>query len=83
MPRSITLSEDALALFRLHVERDGIRVDDANREAHRELARAGLMDPVSGFTRGPEAYYRFTEEGWTRREELLNARTAAPPAGSP
>ena len=52
------LSQAAVDLFRLHVERDGIRVDDANREAPRELAAAGIMYPVSTFARGPEAYFR-------------------------
>jgi len=66
-----TLSPTALALLRLHVEQDGIRVDDANREAHRELAAAGIMYPVSTFARGPEAYFRFTPEGWERRLEIL------------
>jgi hypothetical protein len=51
---TIALSESALALFRLHLEQDGIRVDDANREAHRELAAAGILYPVSTFRRGPE-----------------------------
>jgi hypothetical protein len=68
----ISLSASALALFRLHIERAGIRVDDANREAHRELAAAGIMYPVSTFTRGPEAYFRFTDFGWDRREEILS-----------
>jgi hypothetical protein len=67
-----TLSPSAIALFRLHVEQDGIRVDDANREAHRELAAAGIMYPVSTFARGPEAYFRFTDFGWDRRNEILN-----------
>jgi hypothetical protein len=66
------LSESALKLLRLHIEQDGIRVDDSNREAHRELAAAGIMYPVSTFARGPEAYFRFTKEGWERREELLS-----------
>jgi hypothetical protein len=56
--------------MRLHMEQDGIRVDDGNREAYRELARAGIMYPVSTFTRGPEAYFRFTEDGWNRRDEI-------------
>jgi hypothetical protein len=68
---TIALSEAALALFRLHIERDGIRVDDANREAHRELAAAGIMYPVSTFARGPEAYFRLTKDGWNRRHEIL------------
>ncbi len=69
---TIALSEAALALFRLHVEQDGIRVDDADRGAHRELAAAGIMYPVSTFARGPEAYFRFTPEGWERRHEILD-----------
>jgi hypothetical protein len=36
-------------LLRLHVDHDDIRVDDSDREAKRELARAGMMYPVSGF----------------------------------
>lgn len=66
------LSQAAVDLFRLHIEQDGIRVDDANREAHRELAAAGILYPVSTFRRGPEAYYRMTREGWLRREEFLS-----------
>jgi hypothetical protein len=66
-----TLSQAAVDLLRLHVERNGIRVDDANRAAHRELATAGIMYPVSTFAHGPEAYYRITPEGWLRREEFL------------
>jgi hypothetical protein len=62
--QTVSLSEAALALFRLHLERDGIRVDDANREAHRELARAGLMIAVHTFSGGREQFYRFTRKGW-------------------
>jgi hypothetical protein len=69
--QTIALSEAALALFRLHIERAGIRVDDANREAHRELERAGILYPVSTFARGPEAYFRFTDFGWDMRHEIL------------
>jgi hypothetical protein len=62
---AITLSEAALALLRLHVERRGeIAVDDSNREAYRELADAGLMVVGHSFIRGREAFYRFTEVGW-------------------
>ncbi len=69
--QTIALSEAAVAQMRLHMEQSGIRVDDANREAYRELARAGIMYPVSGFVSGPEAYFRFTEAGWDRRHEIL------------
>jgi hypothetical protein len=66
------LSEAARAQMLLHMEQDGIRVDDSNREAYRELAAAGIMYPVSTFARGPEAYFRFTPEGWDRRHEILD-----------
>jgi len=42
----IALSQAALAMLRLHVEQDKIRIDDSNREAHRELARDELMEPI-------------------------------------
>jgi hypothetical protein len=69
--KTASLSPAALALFRLHIERGGIRVDDTNRDAHRELAAAGILYPVSTFARGPEAYFRFTDFGWDRRDEIL------------
>ena len=74
---TITLSAEAVALLRLHLERDGIRVDDSNRDAHRELAQAGIMYPVSGYSTGPESHYRFTAEGWRRRAEFLSGSASA------
>jgi hypothetical protein len=64
------LSPSAVALF-LHIERASIRVDDTNRDAHRELAAAGILYPVSTFARGPVAYFRFTDFGWDRRDEIV------------
>lgn len=76
------LSNEALALLRLHVERRGeIAVDDSNREAYRELARAGLMVVGHSFTKGREAFYRFTEVGWkfaNIANAPWNAEAAAP-----
>jgi hypothetical protein len=77
MPDSIRISATALDLLRLHVERENIRVDDTNREAHRELARAGLMEAFHTFTWGRESRYRFTDAGWTF------ARGLSSPAPSP
>ena len=76
---TITLSAEAVALLRLHLERDGIRVDDSNREAHRELARAGIMYPVSGYSTGPESHYRFTAEGGGAAEFLSGSASACDP----
>ncbi len=68
----LALSQAALALFRLHVERGGhLDVDDATRESYRELARAGLMQAGHTYTRGDESIYRLTKEGFARKLELL------------
>jgi hypothetical protein len=61
---AITLSAEALTLLRRHIERNNVRVDDSNREAHRELARAGLMEAVHTFAWGRQSRYRFTNAGW-------------------
>ncbi len=61
---TIALSDTALSLLLLHVERGEMPVDDSNRELHRELARAGLMVAVHTFSGGREQFYRFTREGW-------------------
>ena len=69
---TITLSEAAQSLFRLHVERKGqITVDDSTRERYRELARAGLMRAGSTFRDGEESIYRLTSEGFERKAEIL------------
>ena len=41
----------------------------AGRDAYRELVEAGIMEPD-----GED--FRFTEEGWARREELIGAAEA-------
>lgn len=64
------LSDSALALFRLHVARQGkVDVDDSNRNAYRELERAGLVlncRPFAG-----NQLYSLTREGFERKAELL------------
>jgi hypothetical protein len=73
MPETITLSADALALLKLHLERKGdIAVDDSTREPYRKLARAGLMVVGHSFTRGREAFYKMTDAGWERRFEFIS-----------
>ena len=62
------LSKEARNLLRSLPEH--VEVTAENLEAYRELVRAGVMEPFSGFLRGPEAVFRFTEDGWNRREEL-------------
>jgi hypothetical protein len=68
-----TLSEAALALLRYRLTTKDNRVNDSNREAYRELVGAGIMFAVSGFASGPEASFRFTDEGWARRREFIGS----------
>jgi hypothetical protein len=72
------LSREALALFRLHVERRGDVDVDANRETYRELERAGLMIVGNSFAGGQDSVYHVTREGFERKAELLAATAPAP-----
>ena len=67
MPDSLTLSESAVAFLRFEIR--GWKVKDAARRlpAYRELADAGIMEPVPG----SDGEYRFTEGGYARREAIL------------
>jgi hypothetical protein len=73
MPR---LSKAARNLLRRRANRESVDVTPDNLQAYRELAKAGVMEPLSGFMRGPEAVFHFTEEGWNRREELQRSPVA-------
>lgn len=65
------LSKEALALFRLHIqERRTVDVEE-NREAYRELERAGLMVVGSGYAGGQDCLYHVTKLGFERKAELL------------
>jgi hypothetical protein len=65
------LSTGALALFRLHVERMGkIEVDDANREAYRELEAAGLVMNSRPFV--GNQLYSLTLAGYELRAEVFS-----------
>jgi len=67
--QTATHSESALAVLRLRAK--GLRrsVTDRRLEAYRELADAGIMEAD-----GQD--FRFTEDGWARREELISAAEA-------
>jgi hypothetical protein len=74
-PGMETLSEAALTLFRLHVERRGqIPVDDFTREPYRELAKAGLMMAGSTFRDGEESIYRLTQAGFDLKNSIAPSR---------
>jgi hypothetical protein len=63
MPSTITLSEAAADLLKRNLSGPQILVNDENRAAYRELARAGLMIPLHTFAHGDEGAYRLTEAG--------------------
>jgi len=74
--QTINLSKEARNLLRRRANREHVEVTPDNLEAYRELARAGVMEPFSGFMIGPEAVFRFTQLGWERRGELQRSRFA-------
>ncbi len=75
---TITLSDAALALFRLHIELHGnIVINDANREPYRELERARLMVLGNSFRDGPGTIYRVSKLGFERKGELLSCARAS------
>ncbi|HZW34182.1 MAG TPA: hypothetical protein VFF52_25895 [Isosphaeraceae bacterium] len=58
------LSESAVAQLRFRVKGWRFPIRERDLPAYRELVAAGIMEPD-----GED--FRFTEEGWARREELL------------
>jgi hypothetical protein len=60
--QTLSLSEAAMDLLKRNMIGTQILVDDDNREAYRELARAGLMVPLHT-PLGRESAYRMTQEG--------------------
>jgi hypothetical protein len=68
---TILLSESALDLLRLHLERHGEVDVDTNRESYQELERAGLMAVGHSFRDGRDSIYRLTKLGFEREAELL------------
>lgn len=78
----VELSRAARSLLRRRAAGEGVDVTPESLETYRELVRAGVMYPVSGFLKGPEAAFRFTEEGWARRDELQRPPWRLTPSAS-
>jgi hypothetical protein len=64
---TITLSESAVATLRLRMRGHKLPVNEQRLPAYRELAEAGIMEPVDG----TESEFRFTPEGMEHRDEIL------------
>jgi hypothetical protein len=72
MSTTETLSEVALSLLQLRIERKGhIAVDNSTREPYRKLARAGLMIAGSTFRDGEQSIYCLTKAGYDLKIERL------------
>jgi len=67
MPIQIALSSNAVAVLRFEIKGWRPKNKESRLPAYRELAAAGVMEPVPG----SELEYRFTEDGLRQREELL------------
>lgn len=74
---TLTLSESALALLRLRLSGQRVEVTDDNRDVYKELAAAGLAEPIHT-PRGRNSHYRLTMEAMKRKPELLNGSSPAP-----
>ena len=72
MAETFAPSESAVAVIRFRVKCYRMKFNDRSLEAFRELAAAGIMEPVAGADGNPEADYQFTVDGWARRQELLS-----------
>jgi hypothetical protein len=66
--QTVTLSESAVAVLRFEIKGWKSKRPESRLAAYRELAEAGIMEPVPG----SETDYRFTAEGMGRREQILN-----------
>jgi hypothetical protein len=62
--QTFKLSESAVALLRFRVKGHRTPVTERRSPAFRELVDAGIMVPDA-------SAFRFTEDGWARREEIL------------
>ncbi len=72
------LSESALCLLRLRLSGQRVEVTDETREPYRELAAAGLADPVHTFTKGRDSHYRLTLAAMERKAEFLSVSIPVP-----
>jgi hypothetical protein len=76
MPDTIALSNAAVAVFRLRMKGCRIRVSERTLDAYRDLAAAGIMEPVPDAAGNPEVDFRFTTDDRVRREDWLRAAEA-------
>ena len=69
--QTVTLSEMAVAVLRLHVEDERMPANERNLPAYQELVEAGIMERVPGL----ERVYRLTTNGRKHRESIVERET--------
>jgi hypothetical protein len=69
LPERIEISRAARSTLARHLAGDK-EVTDANRDAYRELAQAGIMVSVGTFIKGDDCVFQLTHQGWERRHEF-------------
>jgi hypothetical protein len=67
--QAVTLSENAVALLRLRVKGGPLPITQRELPPYQELVEAGILTPD-----GED--FRFTEDRWARRQELLSEAEA-------
>ena len=69
--QTVTLSEMAVAVLRLHVEGERMPANERNLPAYHELVKAGIMEPMPGW----ERVYRLTANGRKHRDSIVERET--------
>jgi hypothetical protein len=69
--QTVTFSEMAVAVLRLHVEGERIPANERNLPAYQELVKAGIMEPVPGL----ERMYGLTAHGRKHRDSIVERET--------
>ena len=69
--QTLTLSEMAVAVLRLHVEGERMPANERNLPAYQELVKAEIMEPVPGL----ERVYRLTANGRKHRDSIVERET--------
>jgi hypothetical protein len=80
MPKTITLTETALALLHRRLAGERVAVTDETRPHYRELVQAGLMIPLHTMTGGDESAYRLTELAVVSSNHPASSAASAAPA---
>jgi len=79
--QTLKLSAEAEALLKRRLAREWVEVTEETRPLYRELADAGLMEPLHSFARGPSGAYRLTEAACDLRDGLKAHASRVPSGG--